>query len=116
MRTYTFVNQKGGVGKTTTAINLGAYLSRLGQQVLLIDIDPQANATVCLGIDHRTVPLGTYDLMIGNQPVAECVMHSNRLNLSLGCYGMMPIPGSFNHWLLQPGKNRIYVCLIFLQV
>ena len=83
MRTYTFVNQKGGVGKTTTAINLGAYLSRMGQRVLLIDIDPQANATVCLGIDHRSVSMGTYDLMIGNRPVTECVMYSNRLNLSL---------------------------------
>jgi chromosome partitioning protein len=83
MRTYTFVNQKGGVGKTTTAINLGAYLARMGQRVLLIDIDPQANATVCLGIDHRNVALGSYDLMIGNRTVAECMMHNNRLDLSL---------------------------------
>jgi chromosome partitioning protein len=53
-RTYTLVNQKGGVGKTTTAINLGAYLAEAGQRVLLVDLDPQANATSCLGIATKT--------------------------------------------------------------
>jgi len=52
-RIYTFANQKGGVGKTTSAISLGAYLSNYGQRVLLIDLDPQANATSCLGIDKK---------------------------------------------------------------
>ncbi len=53
-KVYTIVNQKGGVGKTTTAINLGAYLGHFDQKVLLIDLDPQSNATSCLGIQIIT--------------------------------------------------------------
>src|SRR5512145_3566463 len=82
-RIYTLVNQKGGVGKTTTAINLGAYLGQLGQRVLLIDLDPQANATSCLGIDKRKVDGGTYEALIGEHPAATNILHSPRLGLSL---------------------------------
>jgi cellulose biosynthesis protein BcsQ len=64
-RIYTLANQKGGVGKTTTAINLGAYLAYYGQRVLLVDLDPQANATSCLKIDKNTVKGGTYEVLIG---------------------------------------------------
>lgn len=63
------VNQKGGVGKTTTAINLGAYLARLGKFILLIDIDPQANATSGLGIDHQTLEQHVYHSLIGQVPL-----------------------------------------------
>jgi chromosome partitioning protein len=82
-RIYTLVNQKGGVGKTTTAINLGAYLAYYGQRVLLIDTDPQANATSCLGIDKRSVKGGTYEALIGASPVAAHVLHNPRLKMSL---------------------------------
>ena len=58
-RIYTLVNQKGGVGKTTTAINVGAYLAHFGQRVLVVDLDPQANATSCLGVEQATVNGGT---------------------------------------------------------
>jgi chromosome partitioning protein len=80
---YTIVNQKGGVGKTTTAINLGAYLGAFGQRVLIIDIDPQANATSCLGINKNEVNGGTYDVLIGAQPILTQILHNTRFRLSL---------------------------------
>ena len=80
---YTLVNQKGGVGKTTSAINLGAYLGYFGQRVLLVDLDPQANATSCLGIDKHTVKNGTYEVLINAVPIAPQILHNPRLKLSL---------------------------------
>lgn len=80
---YTVVNQKGGVGKTTTSINLGAYLGQFGQKVLLIDLDPQANATSCLGIDRHKVENGTYEVLIGAKNPLDCVLHNGRFKLSL---------------------------------
>ena len=82
-RIYTLVNQKGGVGKTTTAINLGAYLAQQGQRVLIVDIDPQANATSCLGIDKHGVENGSYQALLGGMPPASLVLKNERLNLSL---------------------------------
>jgi chromosome partitioning protein len=82
-RIYTLVNQKGGVGKTTTAINLGAFLGYHGQRVLLIDLDPQANATSCLGIDKLTVKNGTYEVLSGSAPIAAHILHNPRLKISL---------------------------------
>ncbi len=80
---YTLVNQKGGVGKTTTAINLGAYLAYHGQRVLIVDLDPQANATSCLGVDKQTVRGGTYETLLGNQNSSGYILHNPRLKLSL---------------------------------
>jgi chromosome partitioning protein len=79
---YTLVNQKGGVGKTTTAINLGAYLARFGQRVLVVDLDPQANATSCLGVDKTTVSGGTYEALLGGA-AAPFILLNERLKLSL---------------------------------
>lgn len=80
---YTLVNQKGGVGKTTTTINLGAYLARLGQRVLIVDLDPQANATSCLGVDKLTVEGGTYEALLGETDIFPYVLLNERLQLSL---------------------------------
>jgi chromosome partitioning protein len=82
-KTYTIVNQKGGVGKTTTSINLGAFLGFFGQRVLLIDLDPQANATSCLGIDKNTVSQGTYEVLIDNLKPREAILHNARFALSV---------------------------------
>jgi chromosome partitioning protein len=70
------VNQKGGVGKTTTAVNLGSYLAHLGKDVLLVDIDPQANATSGIGIDHRQLPYGIYEAIIGQKPFYSVLKHT----------------------------------------
>jgi chromosome partitioning protein len=80
---YTIVNQKGGVGKTTTAINLGAYLGHFDQRVLIVDIDPQANATSCLGINKNQVEGGTYDVLIGAQTLLSQVLHNPQFKISL---------------------------------
>jgi chromosome partitioning protein len=80
---YTLVNQKGGVGKTTTAINLGAYLAHFGQRVLIVDSDPQANATSSLGLDKHAVKQGTYDVLLGGSPAAALVLQNPRLNMAI---------------------------------
>lgn len=82
-RIYTLVNQKGGVGKTTTAINLGAYLVLNGKRVLIVDVDPQANATSCLGIDKHDVSNGTYEALLGISPATSSILKNERLQLSL---------------------------------
>ncbi len=67
-------NQKGGVGKTTTTINVGAALAAMGRRVLVVDIDPQANATSGLGVDRSAVEVTSYDVIVGGRPVAEARM------------------------------------------
>ncbi|HJE23103.1 MAG TPA: AAA family ATPase [Methylorubrum populi] len=73
LRVLALANQKGGVGKTTTAINLGTALAAIGEQVLVIDLDPQGNASTGLGIDRRRRTVSTYHVMAGEAPLTEAI-------------------------------------------
>ncbi len=82
-RIIALTNQKGGVGKTTTTINLAAYLARAGHKILIIDADPQGNATGGLGIDKANLRLGLYDVLVGTTPAAQAILPTKRPNLSI---------------------------------
>ena len=78
MRVYCVANQKGGVGKTTTTVNLAAGLARLGQRVLLVDLDPQGNATMGSGVDKRELGLSVYDVLLESAGIAEARVRSDK--------------------------------------
>jgi len=80
-RVIAVANQKGGVGKTTTAVNLGAGLAELGYRVLVVDLDPQGNATTGLGIDGRTFELSMYDVIMRDAPMEDCIEPTSLKNL-----------------------------------
>ena len=75
-RVFTVANQKGGVGKTTTTVNLAASLARAGARVLVIDLDPQGNASTALGVEHRSETVSVYDVIINDEPMAGVVQKS----------------------------------------
>ncbi|MHA6693697.1 ParA family protein [Homoserinimonas sp. A520] len=75
-RIFTVANQKGGVGKTTTTVNLAAALARSGARVLVIDLDPQGNASTALGIDHRSDTISVYDVIVNDEPISGVVQKS----------------------------------------
>ncbi len=76
-RIISVVNQKGGVGKTTTSINLGAFFAHMGKTVLLVDLDPQANASSGLGINHKEIEKGIYHCLIGEARVQDVVRNTS---------------------------------------
>lgn len=84
-RTIAVANQKGGVGKTTTAINLAAALAELGRRVLVVDMDPQANATTGIGLDPRDLTASVYDVLLDGKSMVECIV-------STPVEGLMAVP------------------------
>jgi len=105
-RVTAVANQKGGVGKTTTSINLAASLAALDQRVLLIDIDPQGNATTGLGINKSSVDQGSYEVLINNTSLADAMLPTS-------CEGLMLIPASVDlagaevELVDVPGRERV---------
>jgi chromosome partitioning protein len=75
-RIFCIANQKGGVGKTTTTVNLAAGLALIGQRVLLVDLDPQGNATMGSGVDKRALPLTVYDVLLESASISEAAQRS----------------------------------------
>ncbi|MBM7329482.1 ParA family protein, partial [Agrobacterium sp. S2] len=82
-RIIAVANQKGGVGKTTTAINLATALAAIGERVLIVDLDPQGNASTGLGIDRRERKLSSYDLLVGDHNIAEVAVPTAVPNLDI---------------------------------
>ena len=83
-RVFTVSNQKGGVGKTTSTVNLAAALAHAGARVLVIDLDPQGNASTALGVDHRAETASTYDVLVNDVPLSEVIRPAAGLD-SLDC-------------------------------
>lgn len=82
-RVIALANQKGGVGKTTTSVNLAASLARLGKKVLLIDLDPQGNATVAIGVDKDSLRNSVFEVLVGECKAKQAIVHVEQAGLDL---------------------------------
>lgn len=86
---FCIANQKGGVGKTTTTVNLAAGLAQIGQRVLMIDLDPQGNATMGSGVDKRTLKASIYDVLLESATIAQARVQSPKLQASQCSYDIL---------------------------
>ena len=119
-RVIALANQKGGVGKTTTAINLGTALAAIGEKVLIVDLDPQGNASTGLGIDRKDRKISTYDLLIGEATVEETAVATAvpRVSVTPSTLDLLGIELEISNWpdrtfrlrealFGQPGSSRV---------
>lgn len=90
-RIVAIANQKGGVAKTTTVVSLGAYLAVAGRRVLIVDLDAQANATTCMGVDPRTLSAGSYEVLIEELPVERAILSTGQPAGHLGSHGRLDL-------------------------
>ena len=86
-RIFVVANQKGGVGKTTSTVNIAAALAQLGQRVLVIDLDPQGNASTALGVEHRRGVPSTYDALVDGEPLVDVMTQSPEIDEPVGGAG-----------------------------
>ena len=93
-------NQKGGVGKTTTAVNIAAALGYYDKKTLLVDIDPQGNATSCVGFDKRSIEKSTYEILLAEAKADEVIQHTKYKNLDV-------MPAGNLHALMPQLSNHV---------
>lgn len=114
-KTVAIVNQKGGVGKTTSAVNLAACLGYAGQRVLLVDIDPQGNATSGLGFNKKSIKKSTYDIVVNGTDAEDVLQHTQFRNLDLLPANMSLAGAELELVMLEGRESRLKTGLALLK-
>ena len=110
-KTIAVANQKGGVGKTTTAVNLAAVFGSMDEKVLLVDADPQGNATSGLGVDKRQCPVTVYEVMIGGETASKAICHTQYKNLDLLAASIDMAGGEIEMASMERREDRLKIPL-----